>query len=97
MFYCVNLSVGCMTIFLLSFTAVIRHLLADNDSCVMTTEEYVQLHELPYDVVLDSGQLCVCARTMCFYYLCDSLIKVTFKLMIHCNNTTYNVICCGTD
>jgi len=39
---------------LLPQQAVVNFLIEDNDPCIMTPAEYVQLHDQPFDVVLDS-------------------------------------------
>jgi hypothetical protein len=38
------------------FLAVVHFLLEDSDPCTMTADEYVNIHELPFDIIMDSGK-----------------------------------------
>jgi hypothetical protein len=41
----------------LYFVAMLHFLLEEDDGCMMTVKEYLDIYEQPYDIVLDSGKL----------------------------------------
>lgn len=53
--------------------AVLHYLMEDEDPCMITLEEYINLEEQPFDVVLESGKFGIqspicdasCVKSVC--------------------------------
>ena len=49
------------TWFVFLMTAVVHYLLEENDTSMITPQEYIEIHEKPFDTSLESGK-CISAR-----------------------------------